>query len=91
MKKSFLSEVSGHLAHYGTLGGIFAVSLWGLLAFSYDQWFQSGVAISCGIAFVVWGVIHHYIHGYLHPKVILEYIATAVLGIVVLLSIIWKV
>lgn len=89
--KSFLSEASRHLAHYGALGGIFTVSLWGLFAFSYDQSFQSAIAISCAVAFVAWGTIHHHIHGELHPKIILEYIATAVLGIVVLLSIIWKV
>lgn len=89
--KSLLSEVSGHLAHYAALGGIFAVSLWGLFAFSYDQSFQSAVAISCAVAFVAWGIIHHHIHGDLRPKIVLEYIATAVLGVIILLSIIWKV
>lgn len=89
--KSLLSEVGVHLAHYAALGGIFAVSLWGLFAFSYDQSFQSAIAISCAVAFVAWGIVHHYIHGDLRPKIVLEYIATAILAAVVLFSIIWRV
>lgn len=89
--KSFLSEIGTHLVHYAALGGIFTVSLWGLFTFSYDPSFQSAIAISCAVAFVAWGIIHHHIHGDLRPKIVLEYLATAILGAVVLFSIIWKV
>lgn len=57
--------------------------------FPYDRVLQSAIVVSFGISFVVWGVVHHHIHEELHPKVVLEYIATAVLGIVVLLFVIW--
>lgn len=84
-------EVSKHLSHYFNLLGIIFVAFWGLLIFPYDQVFQSVIAIALGLSFVIWGLIHHLIHEDLHPKIVLEYIATAVFGVVILLLIIWKV
>lgn len=85
-----MREVTKHLPHYLSLVGIILFGLWGLIYFQYDKAFQSGVAISVGAAFVVWGIVHHHIHDELHPKVVLEYIATAALGITILLAIIWR-
>ncbi len=84
-------EFSKHLAHYMSLGGIIAVSLWGILSFPYDQAFQSVITMAFASSFVVWGIIHHHVHGDLHPKVILEYIATAILGTTALLVVIWRI
>ena len=33
--------------------------------------------------YILWGVIHHYIHHDLHPKVVLEYVLMGVLAITV--------
>lgn len=86
-----LPEINKHLAHYFSLAGIVLVSMWGIFSFPYDQGFQSVIAMSLGVAFVFWGLVHHHIHQDLHPKIVLEYVATAVLGVIILLSIIWKV
>lgn len=85
-----LSEFSKHLVHYMSLGGIIIVSVWGILSFPYDQTFQSLVTIALATSFVIWGIIHHHVHGDLHPKAILEYIATAILGATALLVVIWR-
>ncbi len=84
-----LHEATQHLAHYFTLVGIVLVALWGFLSFPQDQMFQSVIAISFGVSFVAWGIIHHHIHEELHSKIVLEYIATAFFGVTVLLFVIW--
>lgn len=84
------TEITKHLVHYFALAAISTSALWGIYSFYYDQAFQTAIAVSLGMAFVAWGVIHHHIHGDLHLKIVLEYIATAVLGIAVLLVIIWR-
>lgn len=88
--KNILHEVTRHFAHWITLVGIIAVGLWGLLAFSYDPVFQSAVAVSAGASFVAWGVIHHFLHEDLRPRAVVEYLLTAIFGVAVLLSLIWR-
>ena len=84
-----MNEVTRHLQHYISLLAIVGVSLWGFLSFPQDKTFQSAIAITFGVAFVAWGIIHHHIHEELHSRIIWEYIATAVLGVVVLLFVLW--
>lgn len=85
-----MHQFTRHLTHYTSLLGVLGAALLGLLIFSYDQYFQSAIAISSGVAYVVWGIAHHHVHEELHHKVVFEYIATAVLGVVVLLALIWN-
>lgn len=85
-----MKDITRHLTHYLSLLGIIAVALWGFLSFPYDKGFQTAIALALGAAFVVWGVVHHHIHEDLHTKVILEYVAMAVFGVVVLLAVIWR-
>lgn len=83
-----MKELSRHFVHYASLVGLLAVAFVGFVLFDFDRVFQSAIAISLGVAFVMWGLVHHHIHDDLHPKIILEYIAVAALGVTVLLSVI---
>lgn len=83
-------DLTRHLTHYLSLIGIIGVSLLGLLIFQYDKNFQTAICLSAGISYIAWGIIHHHIHDDLHIKVVLEYIASAALGVVVLLAVIWS-
>lgn len=83
-----MREFSRHFVHYLSLIGILVVSFIGFVSAEFNQAFQSAIAISLGVAFVVWGLVHHHIHEDLHPKIVLEYIAIAALGVTVLLSVI---
>ncbi|HBL52301.1 MAG: hypothetical protein A3D24_00810 [Candidatus Blackburnbacteria bacterium RIFCSPHIGHO2_02_FULL_39_13] len=85
-----MTDISRNLAHYLSLIAVLIFALWGLLAFSYDKNFQTAISISATLGFFVWGIVHHYIHEDLYFKVVLEYMATSLLGIVVLLSAIWS-
>lgn len=85
-----LQDLTKHLPHYLSLFGVVGASLLGLIYFSYDRGFQAAIAVSLGAAYIVWGIMHHHIHHDLHPKIVLEYIATAALGVGILLSVILR-
>jgi len=75
-----------HIPHYISL---FARVL-GFYLFSYDKSFQIGVAIALAGSYVSWGIIHHVIHKDIYLSVILEYVAVAILGLVMILSLILR-
>lgn len=60
------------------------------MVFSYDPAFQTIIVIATGFSFVVWGIVHHHLRGDFHNKILWEYIATAVLSVIILLSLIWR-
>jgi len=76
------------LPHYMLLFGILFAGFAGLILFSYDKNFQAAIAIGTGVSYVSWGLIHHHIHKDLHFEVFMEYLAVAVLGVVMLFSLI---
>ncbi len=85
-----MRSLSRHLPHYLSLIGILVASLIGFYAFSYDKNFQAAVAISLAAAYVSWGVVHHAIHKDLYLDVIVEYLVFAILGLVFILSVIFR-
>ena len=85
-----MKNIAKHLPHYMALLGIFAVGVVGFILFSYDRLFQIGVAIALAVAYVAWGIIHHYIHRDLHLAVVIEYIAVACLGLVLVFSLVLR-
>lgn len=84
-----MRQITKHLPHYISLIGIFGFALWGFFSFSYDKVFQSAIVVAFGASFVVWGIVHHHIHDDLHHKIILEYAASGLMGVVILLALIW--
>ncbi len=83
-------QVSKHMQHYLPLLGIIAAGGRGLVVFSYDKSFQAAVALSVAISYFIWGLVHHHLHRDLHLATVLEYLAIAVLGIVVLFSLLFR-
>lgn len=85
-----MKQIAKDLPHYMLLGGILLAGFAGLVIFSYDKNFQVAVALATGISYVAWGLIHHHIHKDLHFEVFVEYAAVALLGIVVLFSLLLR-
>ena len=85
-----MKHFAKHLSHYLVLFGILLAGFAGLILFSYDKNFQFAVALATGTSYVFWGMIHHYIHKDLHLEVIVEYAAVALLGLVILFSLILR-
>lgn len=79
-----------HILHYTPLIGILAAALFGFVYVSYDIGFRAAIIIAAAIAYVSWGMVHHYLHKNLHLSIILEYICVALLGVIVGLSIIFR-
>jgi hypothetical protein len=79
-----------HILHYTPLIGILAAALFGFIYVSYDMSFRAAIIIAASLAYISWGLVHHYIHKDLHLSVILEYICLAALGVIVGLSIIFR-
>ncbi|MEK7521537.1 MAG: hypothetical protein AAB599_01910 [Patescibacteria group bacterium] len=78
------------MSHHLALIGIVGLGLWGIIAFSYDPWFQSIIVISLSVGFVWWGLVHHWLHEGAKIGILLEYLAIALLGAGILLSVIWS-
>lgn len=81
-----MKSISRHFPHYFPLIGIFVAGFIGIYLFSYDKVFQIALAASVAISYVVWGVVHHKIHKDLYLEVVIEYLAVATLGLVIILS-----
>jgi hypothetical protein len=82
--RAFVKDIS----HYFVLFGILIASFAGLILFSYDKNFQIAVSLALALAYISWGIVHHYLHKDLHIETILEYIVIAFLGFVIIFSII---
>lgn len=79
-----------HITHYLPLLGIFFAGVLAFKIFYYDQQFLVGVAVSLAASYVVWGVVHHHIHDDLSLEVLVEYVSVALLGLVAVLSVIYR-
>ncbi|QLG69606.1 MAG: hypothetical protein CH104c_0374 [Candidatus Woesebacteria bacterium] len=79
-----------HLPHYLGLLGILFLTVLGFWFFSYDRLFQAAVFVSAALSYIVWGVIHHKIHNDLYLQVVIEYVAVALLGLVVVFSLLFS-
>lgn len=71
--------------------GIFVAAVLGFVIFSYDRSFQVLISIAVAVSYVVWGIIHHYLHKDLYLEVVIEYIIVAALGLVTLFSLLFRV
>jgi hypothetical protein len=85
-----MKKMTHHLQHYLPLIGVLCAGVLGFRLFSYDKLFQEAIVVSVGVAYIAWGIIHHYIHGDLHLSVILEYVAIATLGLVLILTLVFR-
>lgn len=62
---------------------VLSVVLMKVLAFSQQEQFL--VAAFLGFFYAFWGILHHVLHHSLRPRIVIEYIVIASLGIAVTL------
>jgi hypothetical protein len=87
---SRLKIIARHFQHYTPLLAIVIGGLLGFMLFSYDKMFQMVLMGAVSVSYVAWGIVHHYIHDDVHFLVILEYVAVAILGMVIVSSLIFR-
>ncbi len=85
-----MNELTRHFNHYAPLLGIFIICFLGFWIFSYNRSFQIATAGATCIAYVVWGAVHHHLHKDLHLEVIIEYILFAIIGFLIMASLIGR-
>jgi len=79
--------MSKHLFYYLTMIAVLIIGL--LLVTNYQQQkqMQMMTVVVLGVVYAGWGIIHHKIHHSLRPRIVLEYVAVAALGIAAILFI----
>lgn len=85
-----MKKIIRDFSHYLSLIAIFLAGFFAFVTFRFDRPFQLGVILATAIGYVVWGIIHHLIHKDLYLSVVIEYIVIALLGIVLVLSVILR-
>jgi len=85
-----MKKVIKLLPHYSSLIGIFVCATLAFVLFSYDRVFQVIISIAVAVSYVVWGIVHHKMHDDLYLAVVIEYIAVATLGLVIIFSLIFR-
>ena len=85
-----MKELKRFLMHYGSLLTVVSMGFVGVIFFSYNKWIQAGILVAVATSYVVWGVTHHHIHKNLYLSVILEYVLIATVGLVIVLSLIFR-
>ena len=79
-----------HLSHYLGLIGVFAAAVVGIYVFGYDRSLQMAVVIATAAAYVAWGIVHHWLHRDLYLSVVIEYLVVAILGVILVFSLIFR-
>ena len=71
---------------FHTLSLLLILALGVALFYMYRGYPQSQIIISIliSVLYVVWGIIHHYLKGDLHPKIVIEYSLIALLAVVLI-------
>lgn len=63
------------------------ILVWGVLLFYLSKGYpqtQFLIVIIISGLYVSWGIVHHYLEGDLHPRVVIEYILLAAIAIALL-------
>ena len=79
-----IAEIKKHSSHYFALGLIIVLGLVAILTFRFDPLLKNLAVYSMAGLYVLWGVIHHRATDHLRAKVVLEYILVAVLGVLII-------
>lgn len=75
-----LEKVNKHIGYYLSLIAILSLGL--ILTFSIsDKQSQMQVLTLTALFYVGWGVLHHFLHHELTPKIVVEYVLMAALGL----------
>lgn len=70
-----------HLWYYGGLLVVLSSGLFLISQSLHDLNLVMGITLLMSFFYVVWGILHHYVHHDIHAKVVIEYVLIGILGI----------
>ncbi len=79
-----------HFTHYINLISILLAGLIGFYIFSYDPSFKIALVFALSASYIAWGIVHHTIHKDISLTVVLEYVTVSVLGLILVLSLLFR-
>lgn len=82
--KDLIEKIKENFKHYLILAVILNIGFVFFIYFQYVKTIQLLVVVLMGFAFIMWGIVHHYLEGDLHLRVVLEYLSTAILGLLII-------
>ncbi len=85
-----LERAIKHLPHIASLYAVFLMAAVVFVLFSFNRAVQVSALAAAASAYVTWGVVHHLIHDDLTIAVIVEYLAFALLGFVIGVSLLLR-
>ncbi|EKD23054.1 MAG: hypothetical protein ACD_83C00080G0002 [uncultured bacterium] len=88
MKKHLERLVKSHAIDYVVIVVLLAAFMLSVILFRFSYISIKVISIFMATAYVTWGVTHHTKRGHLDKKILLEYSGIALLGLVVVFSII---
>ncbi|MDP3888541.1 MAG: hypothetical protein Q8Q24_00710 [bacterium] len=84
------SDIKKHFQHYLALLVILNLGFAMFYLLRSNSSLQTIAVVATSLAYVFWGIIHHWLADDLHPKVILEYLLFAVLVDSIFISLIFR-
>lgn len=79
-----IAKVKSHKVYYLLLAGMQVIGFILVLFARGDKKLELAYIVISTIFYLVWALVHHYIHHDLHTKVVLEYTVMSALGITVM-------
>lgn len=83
-----IAEINKYPTHYAFLGLLLSFGVVAILILRFSPPAQTAAVYSLGGLYVVWGIFHHSSIGHLRFKVVLEYLLIALLGVVIITTLI---
>jgi len=85
-----IKEIKIHPFHYLVLLVILNLGIGMFFMLRFNLFYQTIVVLATGTAYVIWGVVHHWLEEDLHLKVFLEYFLIALVFCVIILSLLFR-
>lgn len=79
-----VANVKSHKVYYLLLAGMQVMGFILVLFAKGNKQLELAYIIISTFFYLIWALVHHYIHHDLHPKVVLEYSVMSALGIAVM-------
>lgn len=83
-------KFSSHFLHSLSLLLLMTAGLAGLVFFRFNHPVQFLLAAAMGICYTAWGIVHHYLKGDIHPKIIAEYLLVALFAVLLFASLLYR-
>lgn len=86
-----MKKTARNIQHFLPLIGILGAGLLAFFLFSYDQKFQLAAIIATAAGYIAWGIVHHVMKKDISFEVVLEYVIVAILGVIIVWSVLLRV